>query len=396
MLDNASEDGSAEAVAELFPWARVIAQPFRAGFGANHNAVIRSTTGALRLRPERGRDRRAGLVRAARRLPGCHPEGRGRSPRIRYPDGREQASAWRFPTPGAAALGAVTLARAGIVQSHGDETKRVDWAMACALLLRRSALDEAGVFDEGFFIYSEETDLAKRFEAAGYETHYLPSVTAFHHVSQFSARIPERRIAEEWRSRRRYWQQAPFAPRRPDRRGSDRLAVRARALVAGAVLSPPGACSRRPRPHRAGPVSAARAERLARPAGARPARAGGRLEPRARRLPARVALGGRAESTPGEARKGSTMSATVAVGRFDARASTYDGSRVLEALLFVTAFCITFSKIRIKVAGDLNFFLSDLTALALRRGVPRDTGSRGATGSSRAPSRSPPHSSSPS
>ena len=45
VLDNASEDGSAEAVAELFPWARVIAQPFRAGFGANHNAVIRATTG---------------------------------------------------------------------------------------------------------------------------------------------------------------------------------------------------------------------------------------------------------------------------------------------------------------------------------------------------------------
>ena len=58
------------------------------------------------------------------------------------------------------------------------------------------------------------------------------------------------------------------------------------------------------------------------------------------------------------------MSATVAVGRIDARASTYDGSRVLEALLFVTAFCITFAKIRIQVAGDLNFFLSDLTALA--------------------------------
>jgi N-acetylglucosaminyl-diphospho-decaprenol L-rhamnosyltransferase len=205
VLDNASEDGSAEAVRERYPWVRVIAQPFRAGFGANHNAVIRATEGRYVYVLNEDATVEPGSFDKLVRYMDANPRVAGLAPRIRYPDGREQASAWRFPTPGAAALGAVTLARAGIVQSHGDETKRVDWAMACALLLRRSALDEVGIFDEGFFIYSEETDLAKRFEAAGYETHYFPSVTAFHHVSQFSAKIPERRIAEEWRSRRRYW-----------------------------------------------------------------------------------------------------------------------------------------------------------------------------------------------
>ena len=45
VLDNASEDGSAEAVRDRFPEVRVIAQPYRAGFGANHNTVIRATTG---------------------------------------------------------------------------------------------------------------------------------------------------------------------------------------------------------------------------------------------------------------------------------------------------------------------------------------------------------------
>ena len=44
VLDNASEDGSVDAV-ESFPGVRVIAQPFRAGFAANHNTVIRATTG---------------------------------------------------------------------------------------------------------------------------------------------------------------------------------------------------------------------------------------------------------------------------------------------------------------------------------------------------------------
>src|SRR5436305_14983053 len=45
VLDNASEDGSAAAVRERFPAVRVIEQRRRAGFGANHNTVIRATTG---------------------------------------------------------------------------------------------------------------------------------------------------------------------------------------------------------------------------------------------------------------------------------------------------------------------------------------------------------------
>ena len=45
VLDNASEDGSAAAVRERFPGVRVIEQRYRAGFGANHNTVIRATTG---------------------------------------------------------------------------------------------------------------------------------------------------------------------------------------------------------------------------------------------------------------------------------------------------------------------------------------------------------------
>ena len=77
--------------------------------------------------------------------------------------------------------------------------------MAAALLVRREALDEIGLFDEEFFIYSEETDLARRLRRAGWRTQYFPEVTVVHHESQFSAGIPERRINEMWRGRHRYW-----------------------------------------------------------------------------------------------------------------------------------------------------------------------------------------------
>jgi GT2 family glycosyltransferase len=77
--------------------------------------------------------------------------------------------------------------------------------MAAALMLRREALDEVGPFDEGFFIYSEETDLSRRLRTAGWRTQYFPQVTVVHHESQFSVGIPERRINEMWRGRHRYW-----------------------------------------------------------------------------------------------------------------------------------------------------------------------------------------------
>jgi N-acetylglucosaminyl-diphospho-decaprenol L-rhamnosyltransferase len=205
VLDNASDDGSLDAVRERFPQARVIAQEHRAGFGANHNRVIRETSGryVYLLSPDT-RIEPGSLARLVAYMD-ASPRVGALAPRLRYPDGRPQPSAWRFPAPATAVLGTLTLSRLGVVQSRGHEPRRVDWAMAAALLLRRAALEEVGLFDEGFFMYSEETDLCLRLARAGWETHYLPSVTVVHAASTLRDEVPRERIAEEWRSRHRYW-----------------------------------------------------------------------------------------------------------------------------------------------------------------------------------------------
>ena len=152
---------------EHFPGVRVIEQRHRAGFGANHNTVIRATTGRyVFVLNEDTTSEDWGFERMVAHLD-ANPRVAALGPRLVYPDGRLQDSAWRFPSPPTAALGLLTLSRAGIVQSGGTETRDVDWAMAAALLVRREALDEVGLFDEEFFIYSEETDLSHRLRRAG-------------------------------------------------------------------------------------------------------------------------------------------------------------------------------------------------------------------------------------
>jgi N-acetylglucosaminyl-diphospho-decaprenol L-rhamnosyltransferase len=205
VLDNASEDGAVPALRERFPAVRVVEQRFRAGFGANHNRVLAATTGRYLLLLSHDAELAPGSLRRLVALLDTTPRAAAAAPRLRYPDGRAQSSAWRFPSPTASVLGLLTLDRVGTVQSRGDRPHPVDWAMGAALLLRRAALDEVGPFDEDFFMYSEETDLCRRLAHAGWETWFVPDAVVVHHESTLRTNAPAERIAEEWRSRHYYW-----------------------------------------------------------------------------------------------------------------------------------------------------------------------------------------------
>ncbi len=205
VLDNASDDDSVERVRERFSWVRIFEQPYRTGYGANMNTIYARSTGRYFYVLNEDTISAPGSLDALVAYMNANPRVAAVGPKIVYPDGRLQPSAWRFPSPGRAMLGVLTLGRAGVVQSGGERARRVDWAMGCALLLRREALEQVGLFDPQLWMYVDETDLCRRLEDAGWETHYVPDVVVVHHVSQFTTEIPERRIVEHWRSRKKYW-----------------------------------------------------------------------------------------------------------------------------------------------------------------------------------------------
>jgi GT2 family glycosyltransferase len=120
------------------------------------------------------------------------------------PDGEQQPSAWRFPSPWTALLTALWLHRLRVVQSRGEKVRRVEWSQSAALLVRRQAAEQIGYFDPGFFVYSDEVDFCRRLADAGWATLYVPEARAVHHEQLVTGSVPARRIVEFSRNRDRY------------------------------------------------------------------------------------------------------------------------------------------------------------------------------------------------
>src|SRR6266545_1381170 len=205
VLDNASRDGSVDAMRAGHLDVRVIAQQHRAGFGANHNTIIRRTSGDYVFVLNDDTRVPPSTIDVLKTFLDARPKVGIVGPRLRYENGAPMDSAWRFPTPATCALFALTLGQVGVVQSRTNKARRVDWLGGAAFMVRRNALEEVGFFDEAFFMYMEETDLCRRLLNAGYEAWYLPEVEVVHHGWGSTSGMDEHRINELWRSRRYYW-----------------------------------------------------------------------------------------------------------------------------------------------------------------------------------------------
>jgi N-acetylglucosaminyl-diphospho-decaprenol L-rhamnosyltransferase len=204
VLDNASRDGSATA-AQRHPVApEVVALERRRGKGENDTALLKRARGRYALLLNEDSELRPGAVTTLRAALEEHPDAAAAGARLLRPDGTVQPSAWRFPSPATALVGALFLHRRLTVQSRGERTRRVDWAQSAALLVRTEAAREIEWFDPAFFVYSDEVDFCRRLRDAGWRTLYVPGAQVIHHEQLSTGPVPERRIVELSRNRDRY------------------------------------------------------------------------------------------------------------------------------------------------------------------------------------------------
>ena len=189
VVDNASTDGSVEAIRQAdVPGVRLIANPENRGFGAANNQAMRQARGEFILLLNTDAFPDADAVAVMREYLDTHPGVGVVGPRLRYADGTPQVSCYRFPTPLRAWIENLGLAR--VFKGHpGLEdlakwdhrtTREVDFVIGACLLVRRRVVEEAGGFDEAFFLYSEETDWQWRIHRAGWRIAFTPAATAVH------------------------------------------------------------------------------------------------------------------------------------------------------------------------------------------------------------------------
>jgi len=196
VVDNASGDGTAAMVRREFPAVGLIAAPRNIGFGAASNVVISGgdTPYVLCLNP----DTRVtpGALDRMLNLMDEHPEVGISGCRLELENGAFDYAAKRsFPTP-LSALGHFTglgwRRNAGVLAAYRApevESGPVDAVNGACMLIRRSALDQVGLFDEGYWMYMEDLDLCYRFAQAGWVTWYEPSVTVIHVKAGSSGRV---------------------------------------------------------------------------------------------------------------------------------------------------------------------------------------------------------------
>jgi hypothetical protein len=188
VVDNASADGTAEMVAREFPEVTLTVNESNRGFGAASNQAIRAGTApcVLILNPDTRVIEGAldGLLESIE----AHHEVGICGPRLELEDGSLDHAAKRsFPTPISAlghfsGIGRRPRARGELAAYRAPEVERgpVDAVNGACMLIRRSAIDQVGLFDEGFWMYMEDLDLCYRLREAGWVTWYEPDATVIH------------------------------------------------------------------------------------------------------------------------------------------------------------------------------------------------------------------------
>jgi N-acetylglucosaminyl-diphospho-decaprenol L-rhamnosyltransferase len=174
VLDNASHDGSADAARAHAVTTEVIALDRRRGRGENTAELVRRARGRFCLILNEDSELEPGATAALHAaLAGVDSAGAAGATLVR-PDGLQQPSAYRFPSPWTNLLSLVGLRRF-VIQSHGMRIRDVDWAPASALLVRREAA--AGIdWADG-----DEVPFFRRLRAAGWRVLYVPEARAVHH-----------------------------------------------------------------------------------------------------------------------------------------------------------------------------------------------------------------------
>ncbi len=203
VVDNGSGDDSVAMLRRDFPHVHVIESKVNLGFAGANNLAMQRSTGRYLLLLNTDALVTPGSILALLDLAERTPHVGVVGAHLLNPDGSFQASHTNFPTLWQEFLILSTIGRrlrGDWYPSHGPEEakgpQRVDYVEGACLLVRRSALEQVGGLDEGYFMYTEEVDWCRRMHAAGWEVWYQPAAKVIHIGGASSAKRKTSREAD--------------------------------------------------------------------------------------------------------------------------------------------------------------------------------------------------------
>jgi GT2 family glycosyltransferase len=211
VVDNASTDQSVPMVRERFSQVNLIVNEKNRGFSGANNQAIRRCSGeyVVLLNPDtevrsKALDRLVDYMES-------HPEAGGAGPLILNPDGTRQISCYPEPTLSRELWRLFQLDR---IRHYGtynfnawdpDGQREVDVIQGACLILRSSALEELGLLDEDYFMYTEEVDLCFRLRKARWKLIWVPQAEVVHYGGQATQQVATEMFLELYRSKILYF-----------------------------------------------------------------------------------------------------------------------------------------------------------------------------------------------
>ncbi len=213
VVDNGSTDGSQDMVRAEFPQVCLLDNPGNRGYSSACNCGIEATGTEYVFILNSDTEFPDGLEKLIAHMD-AHPELGAVGPMLLNGDGSVQMSCRKFPS----VWGSLFHGLLGDWLPDNPFTRHyhmkdfdhglaceVDWVSGAAVLLRREALDVAGLFDEGYFMYVEDVDLCYRLWQAGWHVGYCPEVRVVHYIGRTSRQQSARMLLEHHRSMYRYF-----------------------------------------------------------------------------------------------------------------------------------------------------------------------------------------------
>ena len=192
VVDNASEDGSIQAIEARFPDAKIIQNSDNLGFAKANNIGINFSVGRYVLLLNSDTVVEADTLRRSLDYIEDHPEVGALGCKVVLPDGTLDAACKRsFPTPMSSLYHMIGLDKKfpkserfgayNLTYLDENETAQVDCLMGAYMLVPRDVVARVGGLDEDYFMYGEDIDWCYRIHQAGFRLVYYPEVCITHY-----------------------------------------------------------------------------------------------------------------------------------------------------------------------------------------------------------------------